>query len=113
MAGPGDERAAGAAGRGQFRASHADRERTIEVLKDAFAQGRLTEDELDARAGQVLASRTYADLGAVTADIPPSRPLPGRFRPGRPARPPGRWRKGRGGRGYAFSSRLPWWGSWP
>jgi hypothetical protein len=33
-------------------------------------QGRLTEDELDARVGQVYASRTYAELAAVTADIP-------------------------------------------
>ena len=84
MAGPGDERAAGAAGRGQFRASHADREQAIEVLKDAFAQGRLTADELDARAGQVLASRTYADLAAVTADIP-AGPVPA-GPPGTPAR---------------------------
>ena len=84
MAGPGDERAAGAAGRGQFRASHADREQAIEALKDAFAQGRLTADELDARAGQVLASRTYADLAAVTADIP-AGPVPARP-PGTPAR---------------------------
>jgi hypothetical protein len=33
-------------------------------------QGRLAKDELDLRVGQVLASRTYADLGALTADIP-------------------------------------------
>ena len=86
MAGPGDESAA-AAGRvrGDFRASHADRERTIEALKDAFAQGRLTKDELDARAGQVLASRTYADLAAVTADIPAGPAAAGPV----PAGPPG------------------------
>jgi hypothetical protein len=40
------------------------------VLKDAFAQGRLTRDELDSRLGQAFASRTYAELAAVTADIP-------------------------------------------
>ena len=33
-------------------------------------QGMLAKDELDARVGHVLASRTYADLAAVTADIP-------------------------------------------
>jgi len=33
-------------------------------------QGRLTADELDARADQVFASRTYAELAEVTADIP-------------------------------------------
>ena len=57
-------------GRDDFRASHADREQAIEVLKDAFAQGRLDEDEFDARVGQAFASRTYAELAAVTADIP-------------------------------------------
>jgi len=70
MAGPGDEIAAGAGGRGRLRASHADREQVIETLKAAFVQGRLTKEEFGARVGQVLASRTYAELAAVTADIP-------------------------------------------
>ena len=56
--------------RGDLRASHADREQVIGPLKTAFVQGRLTEDELGARAGQVYASRTYAELAEVTADIP-------------------------------------------
>jgi hypothetical protein len=33
-------------------------------------QGRLTEDELDARVDRAYASRTYAELAEVTADIP-------------------------------------------
>ena len=70
MAGPGDETAGGARGRGHLRASHADREQAIEVLKAAFVQGRLTKDEFDARVGQGFASRTYAELAAVTADLP-------------------------------------------
>ena len=70
MAGPGYLRAADAAGRGHLRASHADREQTVDVLKAAFVQGRLTKDEFDARIGQTLASRTYAELATVTADIP-------------------------------------------
>jgi hypothetical protein len=70
MAEPGDRRAAPAGGHGRLRASHADRDQAIEVLKDAFAQGRLDTDELDARVGQAFASRTYAELAAVTADIP-------------------------------------------
>ena len=40
------------------------------MLKAAFVQGRLTKDEFDLRVGQILASRTYADLDALTADIP-------------------------------------------
>ena len=59
-----------AAGRGQLRASHADREHVIDVVKAAFVQGMLAKDELDLRVAQTFASRTYADLAAVTADIP-------------------------------------------
>ena len=55
---------------GRLRTSHADREQAIGVLKAAFVQGRLTKDEFDLRVGQVFASRTYADLDALTADIP-------------------------------------------
>jgi uncharacterized protein DUF1707 len=55
---------------GQLRTSHADRDQAINVLKAAFVQGRLTKHEFDLRVGQVLASRTYADLRALTADIP-------------------------------------------
>ena len=69
-----DPMAAGAAGRGRLRASDADREQAINLLKAAFVQGRLTRDELDVRAGQALASRTCAELTAITADIP-TRPV--------------------------------------
>ena len=55
---------------GRLRTSHADREQAVDVLKAAFVQGRLTKDEFDLRVGQVFASRTYADLDALTADIP-------------------------------------------
>jgi DNA-binding beta-propeller fold protein YncE len=68
--GPGDEKPAGGPGRGHRRASHADRERAIAVLKTAFIQGRLTKDEFDSRVGRALGSRTYAELAALTADIP-------------------------------------------
>jgi hypothetical protein len=64
MAGPQDPAVLGG---DQFRAGHADREQVIEALKAAFTQGRLTEEELDARTGQAFAARTYAELGAVTA----------------------------------------------
>jgi hypothetical protein len=66
--------AAGAAARGGFRASDADREQVIDTLKDAFVQGRLNIDELGQRAAQALGSRTYAELTAITADIP-ARPF--------------------------------------
>ena len=64
--GPGDDVAAG---RGHLRASDADREQTIEVLKAAFARGGLVKDEFEARIGQAFVSRTYADLAGVTAGL--------------------------------------------
>ncbi len=88
LAGPGDEKAA-AAGRGHLRASHADREQTIDALKTAFVQGRLTMDEFDARIGQTFAARTYAELATVTADIPAG--LAPRKPPRRPMKKPVRW----------------------
>ena len=51
------------------RASDADREQVIGVLKIAFVEGRLTRDELDARAGHALTAPTRADLAALTADL--------------------------------------------
>jgi hypothetical protein len=70
MTEPGDGLPAATARCGQFRASDADRDQVVEVLKVAFVQGRLTKDEFDTRVGAALASRTYADLAAHTADIP-------------------------------------------
>jgi hypothetical protein len=55
---------------GRLRASHADREQVVDLLKAAFVQGRLTQDELDGRIGQALAARTYAELATLTADLP-------------------------------------------
>ena len=93
VVGPGDERAAGAGGRGYsyVRASHADREQVIDVLKAAFVQGRLAKDELDLRLGRVLASRTYADLSALTADLPVRLT---RAQPPEPVRQPGSQKPG-------------------
>jgi Domain of unknown function (DUF1707) len=70
MTEPGNELAAGAGGQGRLRASHADREQVIDMLKTAFVHGRLDRDEFDLRVGRALASRTYADLAALTRDIP-------------------------------------------
>lgn len=62
------------AGRGHMRAAQADREQAVTVLKAAYAQGRLTKDELETRVGRAFASRTYAELAALTADIPADSP---------------------------------------
>jgi hypothetical protein len=70
-----------------LRASRADRERVIDLLKAAFVQGRLDRDEFDARIGQALVSRTCGELAAVTAGIPAG--LTGAL----PRRPPVRARR--------------------
>jgi hypothetical protein len=48
----------------------ADRERTMDVLKAAYGEGRITKDEFDLRAGRAMSARTYAQLAAVVADLP-------------------------------------------
>ena len=84
--GPGDELAGSAARRGRLRASHADRDQVIDTLKAAFVQGMLAKDEFDLRVSQAFASRTYAELAAVTADLPAE---PTAAQPPKPARPQG------------------------
>lgn len=51
------------------RASQADREHVVGLLKAAFIVGQLTMDEFDGRLGRALAARTYAELAALTADL--------------------------------------------
>ena len=96
MGRPGDEIASGAGGHGHVRVSHADREQVIDALKVAFGQGRLTNDELDARAGLALVARTHAELAAVTADIPAGPdlaqpPRPARAQPHQPGNRAAKW----------------------
>jgi Domain of unknown function (DUF1707)/Domain of unknown function (DUF4190) len=69
---------------GQMRASDRDRDNTADWLRTAFAEGRLTKDEYDERIGQALSSKTYAELEALTADLP--RKLPGIIAPAPAAR---------------------------
>jgi hypothetical protein len=76
-----------AAGGGHLRVSDAGREQVIDILKAAFVQGRLAKDEFDVRVGWALASRTCAELAAVTADLPAGLTA---GRPPEPARPPGK-----------------------
>lgn len=63
---------AGRAGDGGLRASHADRDTVVEQLRVAAGDGRLTSEELDQRLEVALTARTYAELAALTADLPAS-----------------------------------------
>ncbi len=58
-----------------IRAATADRERTVDVLKAAFAEGRLTQDEYTERMGMAYEGRTYGELAALVADLP-AGPMP-------------------------------------
>ncbi|MEW9549439.1 DUF1707 domain-containing protein [Nonomuraea sp. NPDC050783] len=53
-----------------LRIGDAEREQTMAALREHFAQGRLTREELDERLDQALAARTGRDLSQVTADLP-------------------------------------------
>jgi len=53
-----------------LRAGDEDRDRTISLLREAFAEGRLTQDEFDGRMGQAAVARTMGDLAGLTADLP-------------------------------------------
>ena len=62
------------------RASDADRDRVVDVLRDAAADGRLTVNEFDERMAAALSSRTLGELAPLTADLgagPARPPRPG------------------------------------
>ncbi|MDT0615952.1 DUF1707 SHOCT-like domain-containing protein [Streptomyces lancefieldiae] len=53
-----------------LRASHADRDRVVDVLRVAAGDGRLSVEELDERLEAALSARTMGELTALTADLP-------------------------------------------
>src|ERR1700730_10517304 len=75
---PQDERAAedqtaadgAAVGEMATRASDRERDAVVQRVQDAFAEGRLNDDEFDERSRAALTARTHADLDALLADLP-------------------------------------------
>jgi hypothetical protein len=57
-----------------LRASDTDREQLVDVLKSAFSEGRLTQDEYTTRMEQAYTAKTYGELRGLVADLP--GPLP-------------------------------------
>jgi hypothetical protein len=55
---------------GELRASHADRDQVVDLLRIAAGDGRISAEELDDRLEGALTARTYAELAALTADLP-------------------------------------------
>jgi hypothetical protein len=65
---------------GQIRASDADRDRVAEALRDHFAAGRLSEEELSDRIDAVYKATTMQELDHLRGDLPtlPASPLASR-----------------------------------
>ncbi|MGI5509219.1 DUF1707 SHOCT-like domain-containing protein [Streptomyces sp. CA-106131] len=70
-----DDKLSGGDGAGEvsaadMRASHADRDQVVEILRDAAGDGRLTSEELDERVEAALSARTIGELAGLTRDLP-------------------------------------------
>jgi len=65
----------GGARQDRIRASDADRERVTARLRDHFAEGRLTREELDERVAAALDAKTFGDLRPIMADLPGPAPV--------------------------------------
>lgn len=53
-----------------MRAAHTDRERTLDILRAAYGEGRLDADEHQSRTELVLAAKTYGELSQLVSDLP-------------------------------------------
>ena len=53
-----------------IRASDRERESVVDVLRDAYTDGRLTLEEFDQRTSAAYASKTWSDLRELTGDLP-------------------------------------------
>lgn len=58
------------------RASDTERDQAAEILRVAYAEGRLTRAELDERTSAAYAATTRADLRDLTSDLPGAIPAP-------------------------------------
>jgi hypothetical protein len=58
----------------EMRVSDAEREATAAELREHYASGRLTLDELNERIDKALAAKTRGDLDALMRDLPSARP---------------------------------------
>jgi hypothetical protein len=54
-----------------LRASDADREQAVAALRRHVADGRISIEEFSERSAAAYGARTFGDLDAVTADLPP------------------------------------------
>ena len=96
-----------------IRASDKERDSVVDVLRDAYTDGRLTLEEFEERTSAAYASKTWTDLRELTSDLP-VEPVLGADLPQRPplAQPgalvvPTRPRPRHGGRNRPLGRLLP------
>jgi hypothetical protein len=68
--------AAGFPGSSEMRVGHDEREAVAAELREHYAQGRLTIDEMNERLDLAFAAKTRGDLDALMRDLPSQRPAP-------------------------------------
>jgi hypothetical protein len=59
----------------RIRISDADREQVAARLREHFAEGRLSTEEMEERISAVFSAKTYGDLRHVMADLPGDAPV--------------------------------------
>ena len=96
-----------------IRASDKERDSVVDVLRDAYTDGRITLEEFEERTSAAYASKTWADLRELTSDLPVEpvlgADLPQRTPPPQPVAPvmPTVPRPRQGGRGRPLGRLLP------
>lgn len=74
-----------------MRAGDRDRDAVVQRLQEAFAEGRLDDEEFDQRTRAALTARTSSDLTVLTRDLPESASSERMVQPAAPDRKPGRF----------------------
>lgn len=96
-----------------MRAGDEDRDRTIAVLREAFAEGRLSDVEFQGRMEQATTARTFGDLAPLTADLPAAAAAPAAVVAPRDEEQPQDWRKAWGAwLGTAVLVNVIWAATW-
>ncbi|CAL9463715.1 hypothetical protein C1708_13560 [Streptomyces sp. DH-12] len=67
-------------------ASHADRERAVDVLRAGYGEGRLDHPEFEKRVARAYSARTVGELSLLVADLPQG-PMPQPMTPHGPVPP--------------------------
>src|SRR6266513_1648360 len=86
-----------------IRASDKERDSVVDVLRDAYTDGRITLEEFEERTSAAYASKTWTDLRVLTSDLPQRPPSPQPVAPVVPALP----RPRQGGRNRPLGRLLP------